>query len=489
MAAGSLGQRLLGYIRVSDKKGREGASYISPEVQRATILALAKANGFRVAEFVNEEDFSGSRASAKQGNKRPGWDHCVERCQAHEADGIIVARQDRFSRSILDTAMVCKTLRDAGAILVSTDGGLGGEDADLQRNIMAVFAEHELARITSNWNHALDAHVARGCYHGLAPFGYRKVTKAEAIAMGDDGKAGTLVPTEDAATVVQVFEMRAAGRSWSEIVLATGNLKTHGSWAAIIRNRAYLGEVNVGARKVVGAHAPLVSLDLWEAAQVKVARAPRKGGSLLRGLVRCAGCGYTLTYLAGGTRSNASPSYRCRRRHGGGVICGAPAQVSARRLEAHVLEEFWGHVADTVAAEGSESNAEARETAAKLEAAEARYSSYLNDREAVLTLTPEERNATLRLLREIRDEAQVEAAAARRTTRATGILTHPRLRVDFEEAMDMEARRDVLGAGIETITVSRAVNHLSGSRCAPLAGRVVFDWVGGAPEEARAMAA
>lgn len=483
------GQRLLGYIRVSDKKGREGASYISPEVQRATIEALAKANGFRVLEFVNEEDFSGSRASAKQGNKRPGWDHAIERCQAGEADGVIVARQDRFSRSILDTAMVVKALRDCGAILVSSDGGLGDKGADLQRNIMAVFAEHELARITSNWNAALDAHVERGCYHGLAPFGYRKVSKDEALEMGDDAKAGTLVPTEDAATVVQVFELRAAGRSWSEIVMATGNLKTHGSWAAIIRNRVYLGEVKAGARRVVDAHAPLVSLDLWEAAQVKVARAPRKGGSLLRGLVRCAGCGYTLTYLAGGSRSNASPSYRCRRRHGGGVICATPAQVSARRLEAHVLDEFWGHVAETVEAEGSPSNAEARDAAAKLEAAEARYSSYLNDREAVLALTPEERNSTLRLLREIRDEAQVEATAARRSTRANGVLTHPRLRVDFEEAMDMEARRDVLAAGIETITVSRAPQpHLSGST-APLTGRVVFDWVGGAPEEAGAVAA
>ena len=37
-----------GYIRVSATKGRKGPSFISPEVQRDTIMRLAKTKGIKV---------------------------------------------------------------------------------------------------------------------------------------------------------------------------------------------------------------------------------------------------------------------------------------------------------------------------------------------------------------------------------------------------------------------------------------------------------
>jgi DNA invertase Pin-like site-specific DNA recombinase len=59
--------RAVGYIRVSRVGGREGDSFISPQLQREQIEAVARREGLEVAEVIEELDASGGDAS------RPGW--------------------------------------------------------------------------------------------------------------------------------------------------------------------------------------------------------------------------------------------------------------------------------------------------------------------------------------------------------------------------------------------------------------------------------
>jgi hypothetical protein len=58
---------VVGYVRVSQVRGREGDSFISPELQREQIAAVARREGLEVAEVIEELDASGGDA------KRPGW--------------------------------------------------------------------------------------------------------------------------------------------------------------------------------------------------------------------------------------------------------------------------------------------------------------------------------------------------------------------------------------------------------------------------------
>jgi hypothetical protein len=90
----------------------------------------------------------------------------------------------------------------------------------------------------------------------------------------------------------------------------------------IISNRVYLGELHVGDLPPnLAAHPPLVSREVWEAAQIKHPRPPRSKGkpALLQGLVRCISCSRVMAATGSG--------YRCRVLHGT-HRCPNPATIS-----------------------------------------------------------------------------------------------------------------------------------------------------------------
>ena len=81
-----------GYIRVSRVAGREGESFISPEVQRAKIAGCGELHGVEIVHWWEELDQSGKRRD------RPMFQKALARCESGETGGIIVARLDRFAR-------------------------------------------------------------------------------------------------------------------------------------------------------------------------------------------------------------------------------------------------------------------------------------------------------------------------------------------------------------------------------------------------------
>jgi DNA invertase Pin-like site-specific DNA recombinase len=93
-----------GYIRVSRRGGREGESFISPEVQRKKIADWAALHEVEVVAWWEEIDWSGAKL------QRPMFQQALERCEAGETGGIIVARLDRFARSAVDALESIKRL-------------------------------------------------------------------------------------------------------------------------------------------------------------------------------------------------------------------------------------------------------------------------------------------------------------------------------------------------------------------------------------------
>lgn len=330
-----------GYIRVSRRAGREGESFISPDVQRRKITEWAKLHGVEVVQWWEEIDQSGAKLA------RPMFQEALARCERGETGGIIVARLDRFARSAVDALESIKRLNEAGARLVSVEDNFDGSTAmgRFAIGILTLIAELELERIKASWAIAVSEAVGRGVHISpWVPTGYRR------------DETGRLQPVEPAASAVaEVFRRRAVGASYTELAAflegegvspSTGN--PHWSVTGVqglIRNPVYLGQARSGHVVNEDAHPPLVSRAEWDAAQTgRTLLHPRRGDSvaaqaLLGGLIRCASCGHTLKISATTTRAgHRYPTYYCRGRYATG-LCQARATIKASTVDRYVEDQ------------------------------------------------------------------------------------------------------------------------------------------------------
>src|SRR5215213_7153376 len=225
-----------GYIRVSRRAGREGESFISPEVQRKKIESWAKLHDVEIVRFWEEIDQSGAKL------ERPMFQQALARCEAGETGGIVVARLDRFARSAVDALSSIRRLNDAGARLVSVENNFDGSTpmGRFAIGILTLIAELELERIKESWSTAVSEAVKRGVHiSARVPAGYRK------------DKTGRLVRDEPAASAIgELFRRRAVGASWTELAgfleelgvfAATGNPHWSANGiASLIKNPVYL---------------------------------------------------------------------------------------------------------------------------------------------------------------------------------------------------------------------------------------------------------
>lgn len=328
--------RLDGYIRVSDVRGRTGETFISPDVQREKIEGYAALHGHTVAQVWTELDESGGTTD------RPLFQRAIARVERGTVDGIIVAKLDRFARTLAGALETLRRIEAAGGKLVSVDDQFDTSTpiGRFAVQIMLALAELEHARIRDNWQTAQRRAVSRGVHiTPRVPVGYRR------------GAGGVLEPHPVTADAVRdAFRLRAAGGSGTQVarLLNDAGVETSygGRWTAetarrLLTNRVYLGEARgSGDIAAADAHEPLVTAETFAAAAAQTRAAqPVRGHALLSGILRCAGCRYTMSRAASNGR------YRCKTEHSVGR-CPSPAAVVDRIVEEHVVAEFLAHLAD-----------------------------------------------------------------------------------------------------------------------------------------------
>jgi site-specific DNA recombinase len=457
--------RLVGCVRVSRVAGRSGESFISPAQQRDRIEAHAAAHGHRIVGWQEDLDVSGTRMD------RPGLEAAILAVEHGEADGLAVAKLDRFGRSIIGIAKGIDRLEKAGGVLVCVDVGLDTSTAPgrLMRNMLAVLAEFELDRIRENWKDASARAIGRGVHISrVPPFGYRR---------GDDGRLEPDPDTE--AALAQIFEMRAAGESWKEIArfLDRAAPREHGVWpwqtvSTIVSRRTYLGEAFQGANVNVAAHEPLVGRDLWERAQPTFPRAPgRAGGMLLAGLIRCASCGYRMSQASDGARGYTN--YKCRVRHAAGV-CPEPSRISERRADSYVTERFLAWASD-IAGRDRELTVASERLIATLEQTEAELAAY-RDTTLVSVIGEHAFRQGLELRARRVEDARLGLRQQQRS--AVPLIGNRNVSEEWPH-LTVAERRELLTAGIDAVFVRRA--HLPGR--APFEHRLFICWAGEAPAD------
>ncbi len=154
----SEGVVLDGYVRVSQVRGREGERFISPAVQRQQIEGWVALRDARLGEVFEELDESGARAD------RPLLEQALARIEAGTSQGLVVAKLDRFGRSLVDGLAAIERIQRAGGTFVSVADGfdLTTETGRLIMRIMLAMGEWQLDQIRSSWDAARERAVARG---------------------------------------------------------------------------------------------------------------------------------------------------------------------------------------------------------------------------------------------------------------------------------------------------------------------------------------
>jgi site-specific DNA recombinase len=455
--------RLDAYIRVSKVGGRSGESFISPEVQRAQIERWAQAHEYTLTWHEPELDVSGGTM------RRPVFDQIVQRIRSGETDGVIVAKLDRFARTLVGALNILEEFERHGAVLVSVT-----ENIDLSTpmgkaflRILLVFAELERDRISENWATATTNAIARGVHVAkFTPIGY------------DKGPDKRLVPNADAPAIREAFLMRAAHQTRTEIARKLDQIAPRpkgGRWTTsnverIIKNRVYLGEAYRGDAVNADAHEAIVSLGEWQAANHAPVRAAHrsKTPSLLGGIVRCAGCRYVLApQVYGWGRTNPTRAYRCRAVHSAGA-CPEPANIPRDALDNYV-ESVWRKQMKDQALAVKQDTQTLQAAAEKLQEAEEELAAFASDITARRVLGAGY-HAALEARSTAVDRARTELQQA--TVSAPDAET-----IETYDELPTEDRTRILSSSIDAVIVKR------GDARAPIEGRVTILWRGEGPDD------
>jgi site-specific DNA recombinase len=335
------------YIRVSQTRGREGDSFLSPDQQRQRIEQWSDAYGHEIVWHEPELDQSGGKMS------RPIFDQVMARIEGGQTQGVVVAKSDRFARSLVGALSALQRIEDAGAHFASVADSFDTSTPTgrLVMRVMFSFAEFELDRIKEQWSDAVsDAVVSRGIQPTIAPFGYRK----------DEDRRFIPDPNE-APFVREIFRRRIAGQTWASIArwLNDEGVKPRQSfqWTGatvkqLTRREVYAGVASKGKHRNENAHEALVSrADLLMVREVfaKAGDAPSETRHVLNGIMRCAGCSRLMS--GRGYKQKGQPrviQYQCAVHHTAGT-CPAPANINESVVLPYVERAFFDHVGDVSA--------------------------------------------------------------------------------------------------------------------------------------------
>ncbi|HEX4149106.1 MAG TPA: recombinase family protein [Pirellulales bacterium] len=216
--------RVVGYVRVStEEQSRDG---VSLPTQRAKLTGYAELYELELVRII--EDAGESAKSLK----RPGLQELLGLLRKGEADGLVIAKLDRLTRSITDW----QTLIDGyfgersrfGKQLFSVGDSIDTRTAAgrLVLNVLLSVAQWEREAIGERTRDALQHKIRQGERCGKIRFGFD---------LTGDGKM--LVPNEaEQEVIARMLALRGAGRTLREIAdeltsLGIATKEGRGRWA------------------------------------------------------------------------------------------------------------------------------------------------------------------------------------------------------------------------------------------------------------------
>lgn len=298
------------YCRVStDEQAAEGFSI---EGQADKLRAYSELHDLGAVTVVTDPGWSGKNLD------RPGLQQVLAMVDAGHVAAVLVWRLDRLSRDLGDLILLADQFGQANVALHSFSEKLDLSSATgrMFYNVLGSFAQFYREQLAENVRMGMAQAMRQGRWCNRPPTGYDLVD-------------GLLVPNDQAVTIRKVFTLRAQGQSQAAVADATGVL--HSTVLAILKNRAYLGEIRHKDRWLPGIHEALISEELWAAAHRGRVPGRRRGSDLLSGRVVCGLCGRRMSIESNG---QGQSSYRCKHRGRG---CDQPGRSNKGLIRAAVL--------------------------------------------------------------------------------------------------------------------------------------------------------
>jgi site-specific DNA recombinase len=288
-------KRYLALARVSSREQeREGFSL---DVQEDGLRRYAEQhNGVIVKMFRIAET-----ATKKEERKVFREFLAYARERAAELDGLLFYKVDRAARNLFDYVELERLEFDLGLEFVSvsqhTDNTPAGR---MQRRMLASMASFYTEQQSLDVKEGLARRVKGGLFVGMAPYGYRNARV--------DGRGIIEIDAENASKVRRIFELYAyhgytldslieklaeEGIAYTKTIYRFTRSKLH----AILRDRAYIGEVRHRGQWYPGTHKPLIDRATWERVQVLLGNKVMRSHEMTYAseLITCGYCGAAIT--------------------------------------------------------------------------------------------------------------------------------------------------------------------------------------------------
>ena len=278
MANGPPRLRAAIYTRKSTEEGLDKA-FNSLDAQReacaAYVMSQRHEGWVLLPDFYDDGGFSGGNMD------RPGLKQLLGEVRAGRVDVVVVYKIDRLTRSLTDFSKIVEVLDDAGTSFVSVTQAFNTTNSmgRLTLNVLLAFAQFEREVIAERIRDKVAASKARGMWMGgTVPLGYRV-----------ENRKLVIVPQE-AATVREIMERYTRSGSVRELLIELrhdgivskqrvgrdgspkgGHPILRGALYGILANRTYVGETTHKDKIYNGEHEAIVSRELFDAVQVRLA--------------------------------------------------------------------------------------------------------------------------------------------------------------------------------------------------------------------------
>ena len=148
--------RVLAYVRVSSEEQADSGAGL--EAQRAAIQRECERRGWQIIEVIEDAGFSAKDL------KRPGVRAALDQLDRKQADGLVVAKLDRLSRSMLDFTAVMAKAQKEGWALVALDCAVDTTTpaGEAMAHVLATFAQFERRLIGQRTREALAVKKKQG---------------------------------------------------------------------------------------------------------------------------------------------------------------------------------------------------------------------------------------------------------------------------------------------------------------------------------------
>ena len=302
-------ERIALYLRVSSEEQRDRETI---EIQDEFLDQYRNLYELEVAEIYKDDGISGTIPL----HERPEGRRLLEDAKAGKFDTVLVYRLDRIGRSLLVVMDAHDRLQEAGVALRSATEPIDTSTpaGRLIFQMLASFAEFEKETISERTSAGKHRAYRNGAQPGLIPYGYD---------IAEDGSF--VVVEEEAATVRYIIRNIAGGATlFAEAkrlnlqgILSPGKKyrsrpRQHGTtWtpmaiSRIVGRSAYSGThvIHSSTGEIEREVPSIVPEQLQEAAIARLGNNKRYSGGrpvrkyLLRGLIRCAKCGWRYSGLS-----------------------------------------------------------------------------------------------------------------------------------------------------------------------------------------------